>query len=92
MRTCQQIIKETETAYSWDRYANWSAVIKKLMAYGLTDDETEAVVMSKWARWAADHEASRYSYGRFPARTLVDFVKRMGMNEVRKLTDEHFCR
>ena len=88
MRTYWQVAEDTQNAYSFDRYADWVVVCKKLMSLGLTDNQTEAVVRSKWMRWAADGSSS--SYGRVPAKAIVELVKKQGMDEVRELTRETF--
>jgi hypothetical protein len=80
---------KTDTAYSFDRYASWTAVCNALVKEGYTDDQVEAIVMSKWARWAADQAAGNYAYGKFPAKVLVEFVRKQGKSEVEKLTQEH---
>lgn len=44
----------TRGAYSRDRFADWTDVIVQLRARGFSDQEVVAILMSKWARWAAD--------------------------------------
>lgn len=56
-------------AYSANRYRNWAAVARLLAARGYTARETEAIMRSKWMRWAADHAGA--PYGRTPARAIL---------------------
>ena len=74
-------------AYSADRYRSWFGVARALLALGLTERQAEAVMRSKWARWAADGHTARY--GSVPTRALVDYVKR-NRDEVALLTAETF--
>lgn len=45
-------------AYSADRYASWPAVAQTLLDRGYNEAETEEIMRSKWARWAADKSSS----------------------------------
>lgn len=40
--------------YSEDRYQSWPAVAEMLLRRGYTPLEAEAIMRSKWTRWAAD--------------------------------------
>lgn len=62
----------TADAYSHDRYKNWNAVAKKLLAHGFTEREAEAIMRSKWMRWAADRHPARY--GKVPASAIIDYI------------------
>jgi len=66
------LAEKTADAYSFDRYGSWHAVCEVLARRGLTALEIEAVVRSKWTRWAAD--SSDYRYGKVPARAVVDYL------------------
>lgn len=59
-------------AYSRDRYATWLGVARMLLARGYSNREAEAVMRSKWTRWAAD--ASDKKYGRVAARDLATWL------------------
>lgn len=59
-------------AYSAGRYASWPAVAAALLRRGLTEIQAEAVMRSKWTRWAADH--SDRPYGSAPASALIAFM------------------
>ena len=73
-------------AYSYDRYANWTAVAHLLLDLGLTENQAEAVMRSKWTRWAADQ--SDAAYGQVPAKALNRFLVSYAMDDVKKLTKE----
>lgn len=75
--------------YSEDRYANWTGVAKALLKH-FDERQVEAIMLSKWARWAADQAAGRYQYGKFPAKVLVEFAVKQGAVAVKQLTEEHF--
>lgn len=49
-------------AHSADRYRSWAGLARGLARRGFTAQEIEAVLRSKWTRWAADH--SRAPWGR----------------------------
>lgn len=40
--------------YSEDRYRSWVAVAKMLLRRGYTPIQAEAIMRSKWTRWASD--------------------------------------
>jgi len=50
------LAERTSDAYSFDRYGEetWRRTISRFLALGFTERETEAVMRSKWTRWAAD--------------------------------------
>lgn len=83
-----RVMPKVEAAYSMDRYNSWEQVAKTLLKHGLDERQTEAVMCSKWTRWAAD--ASGQRYGSVSAKVVLDFVKKQGNDEVVKLTLEHF--
>lgn len=59
--------------YSLDNYGgDWTACIKMLRKRGMSDREIEAVLRSKWTRWAAD--ASSKSYGKANSADLARFL------------------
>lgn len=50
-------------AYSTDRYRNgWSACIRMLIKRGYNEKEIEAIIRSKWTRYAADMSPNQYGY------------------------------
>lgn len=56
-----------ETAYSFSRYgaAGWRSAIRELIRRGFDNREIEAVLRSKFMRWAAD-ACDRGGYTRIP--------------------------
>lgn len=49
-----QIATKTADAYSAGGYTSWLACVKMLAKRGLDDASIEAVLRSKWMRWARD--------------------------------------
>lgn len=70
--TVDRLARQTEDAYSYGRYPSWKAVIAMLLRRGYSEREVEAILRSKWTRWAADQ--SDRPYGRVPAQALIDFI------------------
>jgi hypothetical protein len=67
----------TADAYSYDRYRSWRSCARMLLTAGYGEPEAEAILRSKWTRWAADAvESPRKPYGRATGRDLLAFVRR----------------
>ena len=58
--------------YSEDRYDSWPAVAQTLLNMGYSMVEAEAIMLSKWTRWAADD--SDKPYGKVTAQDLVHWM------------------
>ena len=75
------LAERTATAYSWDNYGEtrWRAATRMLVRRGYTDAEVEAILRSKWTRWAADMASDRpgWRYGRTNAADLARFLDSM---------------
>jgi hypothetical protein len=84
------LAEETSGAYSYDRFKNWEAVIQMLLNKGYSDLEVEAIVRSKWTRWACDHDTGRNRYGRHTSSAMMRFMKGTPQSEVTQLTIETF--
>jgi len=69
------IAEKSRDAYSADRYASWQAVAALLLARGYDATEAEAIMRSKWTRWAADVNGA--AYGKVPAKAVGDFLDDM---------------
>lgn len=85
----KQFAEELSDAYSTDRYRNgWNGCIKMLRSWSYSDKQIEAVIRSKWTRWAAD--ASKNGYGYATSKDLCRFflAQGYGMKEVDQLTLE----
>lgn len=73
MKDVKQFAEELSTAYSTANYAGgWSASIKMLRRRGYTDQQIEAIIRSKWTRWAGD--ASNKMYGKVTSADLARFL------------------
>jgi len=86
----KDLASKTSDAYSSDRFASWEGVIQSLLNLGYSEIETEAIVRSKWARWACDHDTSRNRYGRHTSSAMIRFLKGTPQSEVKALTFETF--
>lgn len=49
-----QMAKDTSDAYSADGYTSWNSVCLLLAQRGFNSYEAEAILRSKWTRWARD--------------------------------------
>lgn len=58
--------------YSEDNYRSWPAVAQSLLDEGYTAREAEAIMRSKWTRWAADYSGK--PYGQNTAQDLLRFI------------------
>jgi len=90
----QEVADRTANAYSFDRYKNWRGVAQALLNYGLTERQAEAVMRSKWMRWAADSDESGATYGNHTSAAILVFLNKTPMvdllGEVKKLEFETF--
>lgn len=76
-------------AYSADAYRRWSAVALLLLREGFTEREAEAIMRSKWTRWARDASEKNYRYGEYPAKILVPMLPQL-RKEAARLANETF--
>lgn len=89
MLTVQELSEKTSDAYSFDRYNSWKACIKKLRKADYDDREIEAILRSKWTRWAAD--AANKPYGKASSVDLLNYINQHETKEsVIQLTLETF--
>ena len=73
MKNIKEFNEELQDAYSTSNYnGNWIPSIKMLRKRGYNDQEVEAIIRSKWTRWAAD--GSGKSYGRNNSADLARFL------------------
>ena len=90
----ETLFDRTNAAYSFDAYGErgWRGCIRMLIRHGLTDDQIETVLCSKWTRWAGDHASNHNKrYGRFTGRDLerfMDTARGCGWADVVELTAE----
>jgi hypothetical protein len=83
------LASRTGNAYSYDRYRSWNAVAEALLRRGYSEREAEAIMRSKWLRWAADDIGARY--GHASAKALMRYLStRLTDKEVAELVDGTF--
>jgi len=84
---------KTQDAYSSNRYNSWPAVISMLVRRGYNDREIEAILRSKWMRWAADSSPKPYGKATFKdvEHFLDDWRNKFNPSEVRQLVSETFA-
>lgn len=69
----KELNDQLQDAYSTDNYnGNWIPCIKMLRKRGYNDRQVEAIIRSKWTRWAADGSTKRY--GRVNSADLARFL------------------
>lgn len=93
MKITQQakdIAERTSGAYSFDRFRNWEAVTQCLLNLGLDDLQVEAVLLSKWTRWACDLDDSGATYGCHTSTAMLKFMRGIPESEIKALTFETF--
>ena len=80
---------KTQDAYSVLAYRNWAAVCVFLLKRGYTEEETEAILRSKWMRWAGDF-AKNNRYGYLTSADVARFLDSgngISHEEVRQLVE-----
>lgn len=89
-----EVARKCEDAYSFDRFTSWTAVAEMLLRRGYDHKQAEAVMRSKWTRWAAD--ASDKKFGKARAYDMKKWLdnsfktREDEREEVIKLTKETF--
>lgn len=71
-KKAREIADRSSDAYSYDRYASWYGCALALLKRGYNDKEVEAILRSKWMRWAGDN--SDKSYGSYTSRDILNFI------------------
>lgn len=66
----------SQGGYSQDRYASWEDVAQALLDEGYSEKEAEAIMRSKWTRWAADHSGQKY--GRVTTFAITSYLDNNG--------------
>lgn len=66
------LVERTKDAYSFDRYSSWKACVRLLNKRGYSEIEIEAVLRSKWMRWAGDRSTNEY--GQVTSGDLARFL------------------
>jgi hypothetical protein len=86
----------TFDAVSAPRYASWTAVAAMLLRRGLSPLQAQAVMVSKWTRWARDaaDDRRRVREGGYTAADLRRWMdnprNRVSKATIEKLTEETF--
>ena len=63
MKISDQALRVAATGgYSEDRYVSWPAVAQALLDRGFSMVEAEAIMRSKWTRWAGDMSDADYGH------------------------------
>jgi len=61
--TISELAEKCSDAYSVDNYkGGFGSCVAMMRRRGYNDDEIEAVLRSKWTRWAADSSDKNYGY------------------------------
>jgi hypothetical protein len=90
----QRVADRTKDAWSVERYGalRWRACAKMLLARGFTEREAEAILRSKWTRWAADN--SKHPYGYTTSADLSRYIDTMTVavrkRELARIVEETF--
>lgn len=68
------LIERTIDAYSFNRYGrkNWELAIRRLLRIGFSEREIEAILLSKWMRWAADGVSDQY--GDVKSGAIIEYI------------------
>lgn len=82
------LAQRTLHAYSADRYRSWQACVALLLRRGLSERQAEAILLSKWMRWAADNSSKRYGYA--TSADLRRFLSGISVSQIYQLEQEHF--
>lgn len=86
--TIARLAERLSDAYSTDSYrGGWNGCIRMLRKRGYDDRQIEAIIRSKWTRWAGDSDETR-RYGNFTSTTLADFLDSMDPAERARGIDE----
>jgi hypothetical protein len=72
------LAERTQAAYSFDNYGmdGWRGAARILLKRGYTPREAEAILRSKWTRWAADGatDRPRWRFGQTNGADLARFL------------------
>lgn len=67
----KQLAEKTKDAYSFYVYNSWPAVIQSLIDRGYNKIQIEAIVRSKWMRFASDNRKGKYATSEDLRRWMV---------------------
>jgi hypothetical protein len=87
-----QLAERTNDAYSYDNYGEvgWRSAARELLRRGYDDRQVEAILRSKFTRWAADMASGRegWRYGRTTGADLGRFLDSMSADDRKRSVDE----
>lgn len=74
----RDVAERTQDAFSYDAYtpSGWRACCVMLAKRGYNQWAIEAIMRSKWTRWAGDGDEKR-GYGHYNGKTLERFMDNM---------------
>ena len=80
---------KTADAYSYEAYkpGAWERAIRVLLNRGWTPRQIEAIMRSKWARWARDSDGSKW--GKSTSGTILKYIDAAGDAEARTIADRY---
>lgn len=84
----QALADKTSGAYSANGYRSWSAVAHALLQRGFSEREAEAILRSKWTRWARQRNGK--SQASDLLRFLDDPVNQLTQGSVDELVSQTF--
>lgn len=87
-RDAEALAAKTADAYSADVYSSWAGVAEELLRAGYNATEAEALMRSKWMRWAADSVSA--SSGVDPRVALEYVASNVTARELRSLVSQTF--
>jgi hypothetical protein len=92
VKQIKELAEELADAYSTDSYkGGWSGCVRMLRKRGYSDHQIEAIVRSKWTRWAGDFSDRPYGYRTSTdLASFLDSMKDKERSEVEALTREHW--
>ncbi len=90
----RQVAADCSDAYSVDAFFSWQDLGAALAKRGLTEREIEAVLRSKFTRWAADEACGSKGkkYGHLRATDLVEWLGTQGALRPRTVTQADLDR
>lgn len=82
MKPEKEFSQELSDAYSTNYYNNsWVACIRMLRKRNYNDEQIEAIIRSRWTRWAHDSwQTKNTKWSKTPAKALAKFLDNYGKN------------
>ena len=81
--TNHELADKCADAYSTDSYrGGWNGCVRMLRQRGYDDRQVEAILRSKWTRWAGDGSEQR-RYGSYTSTDLANFLDSMSAADLK---------